>query len=92
MVKQLASFCHSMWKQISFRVITTQGGNYHIKLDTTIPESQGLGWKTIDKLAKSSHGYWSVGGEGGGTSLTATIPMFDGTNYLTVTTSCVLSI
>ncbi|KAF8637567.1 hypothetical protein AX14_010281, partial [Amanita brunnescens Koide BX004] len=54
-------------------------GQYHIK---TGQQYAHIGWDYLAALGNSTNSTWRIGGESsGGSSLTASIPMFDRTNY-----------
>ena len=59
--------------------VTVADGQYHVK---TGPQYAHIGWDYLAALGNSANSTWRIGGElSGGSSLTASIPMFDGTNY-----------
>src|SRR5258708_7339157 len=78
-LRYLSGVHYKYRKQIPFRLKATLGGNYHLEVDATLPAGDSRGWKTIDHLARSAHFFHSVGGDN--KSLTASIPVLNGTNY-----------
>ncbi|KAF8636957.1 hypothetical protein AX14_010366, partial [Amanita brunnescens Koide BX004] len=66
-------------KRIAFALKEVADGQYHVE---TGPQYAHIGWDYLAALGNSANATWRIGGESsGGSSLTASIPMFDGTNY-----------
>ena len=79
MVKMVTHFNHSYRKRTAFTLKEVANGQYHIE---TGQEYTHIGWDYLAALGNSANSTWRIGGElSGGSSLTASIPMFDGTNY-----------
>src|SRR5258707_12898830 len=78
-LRYLSGVHYKYRKHIPFRLKATLGGNYHLEVHATLPAGDSRGWKTIDHLARSAHFFHSVGGDN--KSLTASIPVLNGTNY-----------
>ena len=79
MVKTVAQFDHSYRKRTAFTLKEVADGQYHVE---TGPQYAHIGWDYLAALGNSANATWRIGGEpSGGSSLTASILMFDGTNY-----------
>ncbi|KAF8631363.1 hypothetical protein AX14_010945, partial [Amanita brunnescens Koide BX004] len=75
----VAQFDHSYRKRIAFTLKEVADGQYHIE---TGSQYAHIGWDYLAALGNSTNATWRIGGESsGGSSLTASIPMFNGTNY-----------
>jgi hypothetical protein len=79
MLKMVARFDHSYQKRTGFTLKETSEGQYHVETGSQYAQ---IGWNYLASLANGPYSTWRIGGEwSGGSSLTASIPMFDGTNY-----------
>ena len=79
MVKAVTHFDHSCRKRTAFTLKEVANGQYHVE---TGQQYAHIGWDYLASLGNSANSTWRVGGESsGGSSLTASILMFNGTNY-----------
>ena len=79
MVKMVAQFNHFYRKRTAFTLKEVADGQYHIE---TGQQYSHIGWDYLAALGNSVNSTWRIGGElSGGSSLTASILMFNGTNY-----------